>query len=146
MTAMLYSIKHWLARKYLQRTLRNLAEFTAVSLNRYMPGNEAYDIFSKHGYHLLRKHYYLPIPEQSDLDDAFWEKRSELIGIEMNDAGALDLLENVFPRYVDEFRQQFPLHQSTDTSRFYLINGAFMAVDAHVYYMFIRHFKPKRIV
>lgn len=29
---------------------------------------------------------------------------------------------------------------------FYLINGGYMAVDAHVYYCLIRHHKPRRIV
>ncbi|MCK7479360.1 MAG: hypothetical protein M0C28_19895 [Candidatus Moduliflexus flocculans] len=29
---------------------------------------------------------------------------------------------------------------------FYLINGGYMAIDAHVYYAMIRHYKPRRII
>jgi hypothetical protein len=123
-----------------------IAVLTAVGL-KFVPGNAAYSIFYKNGFHLLRKHYYLPIPEEDDLSNAFWERRSELVGLEMNDEFALGLLHNVFPLYLDEFRESFPTHKSSsDPAQFYLINGNFMAIDAHVYYAFIRHFKPKQIV
>jgi predicted O-methyltransferase YrrM len=99
------------------------------------------------GFHLLRRHYDQPIPEKAELDNAFWQRRSELVGLEMNDRYALDLLQNVFPLYLGEFGEAFPLHRSSpDQTQFYLINSSFMAIDAHVYYIFIRHFRPKRIV
>lgn len=109
--------------------------------------NATYCIFYVLGFHLLRKHYDQPIPEKADLGDPFWQRRSELVGLEINDRYALDLLQDVFPLYLDEFRTSFPLHRSSpDQTQFYLINGSFMAIDAHVYYIFIRHFKPKRII
>ena len=123
-----------------------LCEFTAATL-KYVPGNVAYRSFYKRGFHLLKKHYYLPIPEEEDLNGAFWEKRSQMIGVDMNEGYALGLLQSVFPAYMEEFRQSFPLRQSSsDQAKFYLINGTFMAIDAHVYYSFIRHFKPSRII
>ena len=123
-----------------------MSKITVVCI-KSVPGNAAYRIFYKHGFHLLRKHYYLPIPDEADLSDTFWERRSALVGLEMNDEYALDLLQSVFPLYLDEFRATFPIHQSSnDPTQFYLINNNFMAIDAHVYYIFIRHFKPKRIV
>jgi len=99
------------------------------------------------GFHLLREHYDSPVPEKADLDDAFWQRRSQLVGLDTNEKYALDLLQKVFPAYLDEFRESFPIHRSPpDPTQFYLINGNFMAIDAHVYYVFIRHFKPKQIV
>ncbi|HVF56485.1 MAG TPA: class I SAM-dependent methyltransferase [Pyrinomonadaceae bacterium] len=139
-------IKTWLAVRIIRPAVLALSKIVAAGLKKYVDGDSAYEIFSRQGFHLLRKHFYLPIPEEEDLRDGFWEKRSELVGVEMNDAGSLDLLQNVFPRYTAEFREHFPLRQTDKMEPFYLINGMFMAVDAHVYYMFIRHFRPKRIV
>jgi len=123
-----------------------LAVITAASL-RLVPGNAMYSVFYRNGFHLLRKHHYLPIPQEADLNSKFWEKRSELVGLDMNDTFTLELLRNIFPLYLNEFRESFPIHQSSnDQAQFYLINSNFMAIDAQIYYIFIRHFKPKRIV
>jgi hypothetical protein len=108
----------------------------------------AHDIFYQQGFHLLRRHFYLPIPEEADLDYAFAAGNSELPGLDMNDRLALDLMERVFASYMDEFRTEFPLYAPAtgDKRRFYLINGSYMAIDAHVYFALIRHYQPKRIV
>ena len=128
-----------------KRFLLPIAEQLAFVL-KTLPGNPAYDIFYRHGFHLLKKHYYLPIPDEMDISGGFWEKTSELVGLDMNKNFALDLLENIFPLYMDEFRSKFPLHAGKDPHKFYLINGGYMAVDAHVYYAIIRHYKPSRIL
>lgn len=107
--------------------------------------NLASRMLARHGVYLLRKNYYLPIPDESEMDRSFWNKSSELVGLDMNEQVALDILENVFPRYVDEFRGCFPIYQTGDRKQFWLLNGSYMAIDAHVYYAFIRHHKPKRI-
>ncbi len=143
---MFHSIKLWLIRNLIQPLILKVSGLIAIGLYRYVPDNAAHKVFSKHGFHLLRKHFYLPIPDSADLNEQFWQTRSQLVGIEMNDPAALDLLQNIFPLYAEEFRGLFPIHQSSDPTQFYLINGSFMAVDAHVYYTFIRHFKPKRVV
>ncbi len=119
----------------------------AVAGLRFVYGNIAYPIFYKLGFHLLRKNYDIPIPDVADLNDTFWEKRSQLVGVEMNEKYALNLLEAIFPLYLNEFRESFPLHESSSArGQFYLINGSLMAIDAHVYYTFIRHLKPKRVI
>lgn len=146
---MLHSIRGWLGERVVRPGVRALSGITAAGLKRYVPGNDAYAIFERHGYHLLKKHYYLPIPEPADIDGVFRTGPSEMVGVEMNETGARALLHDVFPNYTEEFRRLFPLtkpdrgHRAQD---FYLLNGNFMAVDAHVYYIFIRHFKPRRIV
>jgi hypothetical protein len=122
------------------------AKLTALAVQKAIAEQMVQAIFARHGFHLLRKHYYLPIPDESDLADDFWDKPSKLVGLEMNQEKALELLDTVFSVYSDEFRALFPLNQTTDPQKFFLINGNYMAVDAHVYYSFIRHFKPKRII
>jgi len=146
---MLRSTKHWLIRNVIRRGVLALSAPVAAGLRRYVPGNEAHDIFYRNGYHLLQKHYYLPIPEPEDLDDTAARGGSEMVGVEMNEAGALDLLKNVFPPHAEEFRRLFPVHKpegGADGEQFYLLNGNFMAGDAHVYYALIRHLRPRRVV
>lgn len=102
-------------------------------------------MFARRGFHLLQKHFYLPIPDENDLGDGFFDRLSEMPGVDMNVAAALSLLQTVIPPYLEEFRAQVPLHPAKGAS-FHLLNGTYMAVDAHVYYALIRHGKPRRIV
>lgn len=102
--------------------------------------------FYRHGYHFLKKHFYLPIPDDTDELDSFWESCSEMPGVDMNESMALQVLNEIVPRYLTEFREHFPIEGPLEKPGFYLINGGYMVVDAHVLYSFIRHFKPKRIV
>lgn len=133
-------------RDCMGQVVLRLAPSFAAALNRLVPGNLAYDAFAKHGFHLLRKHYYLPIPDETDLNDPLVKNDTELVGIDMNESQALEFLENVFSKYQKEFQQAFPLHREEGKPGFHLINGGFMAGDAHVYYTLIRHHRPKRIV
>jgi hypothetical protein len=123
-----------------------MTRLSAAGVRRFMLHDEAHEIFGRNGFHLLKKHYYLPIPDEDDLSDSYWSRKSELVGVDMNEAFALALLGEVFPGYLPEFRRRFPLRREGAGDGFYLINGSFMAVDAHVYYCLIRHFKPRRVV
>ena len=98
------------------------------------------------GYHFLPKHYYLPIPDDTDDLDNFWGVPSQLKGIDMNPLGALELLEKIAPPYLAEFRELFSMDSTGNDEEFHLNNGSYMAVDAHIYYLFIRHYKPKNII
>jgi hypothetical protein len=124
----------------------HLSPLLAAALNRLVTGNQAYDSFSRHGFHLLRKHYYLPIPDESDLRDPMLDEPSQLVGVDLNEAAALRWLTHVWPKYQLEFRHSFPLHRQHGSDGFYLINEGFMAGDAHVYYAMIREHRPRRIV
>jgi hypothetical protein len=126
-------------------TTEALAEELASRLSE-MPGNPLHNIFYRHGFHLLRKHFYLPIPDDTDNLGEFWRKPSVLAGIDTNDAVARDVMTRLLPPFLEEFRNRFPTHRTALTTGFYLINGGYMAVDAHVYYGLIRHFKPRRII
>ncbi len=99
------------------------------------------------GYDLVRKHYYSPIPSEDDCAaNGFWDSRTDLPGLDMGEAAGRDLMANVFPSYLAEFRSQYAIREQDANGRFHLINGVYMAVDAHVYYSLVRHLKPKRII
>jgi hypothetical protein len=127
------------------------ARFTAAVLGRWrseVPERKVREIFTGRGFHFLRPHYYLPIPEREDIDAGYHLAGSGLPGLEMNEAAGLELMEQVLPPYLAEFRERIPLgpEAGDDPKRFFLLNGTFMAVDAQVYYGLIRHFRPGRIV
>jgi predicted O-methyltransferase YrrM len=111
-----------------------------------LPGNPAHDIFYANGLHLLPKHYYLPIPDDSDRLDSFWTTPSQMVGVELNAASQLTLMKDTLPRHLAEFRSRFPIAEPKAQGDFFLLNGSYMAVDAHVYYSLIRETNPKRIV
>jgi hypothetical protein len=130
----------------MEQVLMRLAPPFAAALNRWVPGNQAYDSFAQSGFHLLRKHFYLPIPDETDLADPMLKDSSDLVGIDMNEAKAFEFLHEVFPKYQAEFQSAFPIHRQEGSDGFYLVNGGFMAGDAHVYYTLIREGRPRRIV
>jgi len=140
------AIKLWLLNRCVKPLVLGGVRLSAAGISRYGLDEAAYEIFQGHDFHLLKKHFYLPIPDAAELGDAFWGRRSEMVGVDTNDESVLALLRDVFPNRMEEFRESFPLHASGEPARFHLINGSFMAVDAHVYYAFIRHFRPRRIV
>jgi hypothetical protein len=70
------------------------AETLAAALER-QPGNPVHDIFYRHGFHLLRKHFYLRVPEEEDMPEGFWSTRTDLVGLEINDQKVLDLIEGL---------------------------------------------------
>jgi predicted O-methyltransferase YrrM len=102
-------------------------------------------LFEEHGFHLTPVHFYQPIPDTRGLPDALWQKPSELVGVEMNEARQLDLLRNVFPRFRSEY-EGIPTDPTGSPHEFYLKNGAFEGTDALVLYCMIRHFRPTLVV
>lgn len=108
--------------------------------------NKCHAAFYRQGFHFLAQHFYLPIPDDTDKLDDFWAKPSEMAGVDMNEAVGIEIIETVAPCYLPEFRSIFPVEGPLNPPGFYLINGGYMAVDAHVYYCLIRHHKPRRIV
>jgi hypothetical protein len=99
-------------------------------------------IFRRSGFYFLRKHYYLPIPDEEDLGFA---RSSELPGVKMNDESQLQFTAEVVSGYKEEFAA-FPLQSTKDPTQFFLVNGAFMAGDGNVYYALIRHLKPRLVI
>src|SRR5947209_10480673 len=81
-----------MVRQGIARVMIGLAGPYARILHRVTRGNDAYDAFARHGFHLLRKHYYVPIPDEQDLKNKLALEPSDCIGIDMNESGALKLL------------------------------------------------------
>jgi hypothetical protein len=115
-------LKPWIARHTPRRSAVPLIKLSASLINQYSLDNVAHEIFRDAGFHLLRHHYYLPIPNAEDLDRPVASGPSELVGVDMNDSCALNLLDEVFPPFTKEFRNTFPVHGDNQKPEFYLIN------------------------
>jgi predicted O-methyltransferase YrrM len=117
----------------------------AKIMSRLVRGNDAYAVFSRNGFHLLRKNFYVPIPEEEDLSEDFLATASDLVGIDIDEERSSRFIEKHVTPYNEEFRK-YPILDVGSETGFYLLNGRFMAVDGNVYYGLIRSLKPKRIL
>lgn len=107
--------------------------------------HEIFPVWERHGFHVTPLHFYQPIPDTRSLPETLWERPSDLVGIDMNDAMQLDLLWNHFPKFRHEY-DQFPTEATGTVGRFHFNNGLFDGTDALVAYCMIRHFQPRLII
>lgn len=82
--------------------------------------------------HVTPNDYYSPIPSVKDLPADIYDRRFSMRGIDMNAAAHAELLDEVLPLYLSEFKPQ--------------PNGGLSLADAYVLYSLIRHHKPRRMV
>ena len=106
---------------------------------------EIFRLWEQHRFHVTPVHFYQPIPDTQSLPESLWDRPSELVGIDMNDAMQLELLQNHFPKFRHEY-DEFPVEPTGEPGRFHFNNGLFDATDALVAYCMIRHFQPRFII
>ena len=101
------------------------------------------------GVHFTPNHYYYPIPDTSELAarPEQFAQPSAMIGIDLAVDRQLGYVNDIFPRFADEYNR-LPMGKSPDLPAyaFYLNNGIFDGLDALVLYCMVRHFKPNRIL
>ncbi len=122
---------------WLRRPLESFVEMAETKLVRMLE--------EKHDYHLIKRHYYSPVPDAADHGPGYWDETSSMPGVDLGLERGLSILQDVVPAHIDGFRARFPLHQEAGQD-FFLLNGTYMAIDAHVYWCLIHHHRPRRIV
>jgi hypothetical protein len=99
----------------------------------------------RRGYYLLKKHYNLPIPDEADRRAAFLDADSELPGLELSEDRSFAFFDDVVAPALPDFRTSFSVEP--DRSKlFSVVNGSFMAVDAHVLWGVLRGRRPNRLI
>jgi predicted O-methyltransferase YrrM len=106
---------------------------------------ELFQSWERHGFHVTPVHFYQPIPDTQSLPETLWNRPSELVGIDMNDAMQLDLLRKHFRKFREEYKR-FSTNPTEGQNRFYLGNHLFDDADALVAYCMVRHFRPRLII
>jgi Methyltransferase domain len=101
------------------------------------------DVLDRAGYDVVHRQFDSPIPDATELGSDFWTHESDLVGVSIDERNALRFLENVVVPTLPEFRAAFPLH-GAEARQFWLVNGSFMAGDAHVYWAILRR-APRRV-
>ena len=128
--------------------LAAVANYIAKVIPRCLNHPQFHDLFlqwEQHGFHVTPVHFYQPIPDTRTLTEAIWAKPGSLAGVDMNEAGQLDLLRNVFPRFRNEY-DTIPRSATGQRGEFYFDNGLFSGTDALVAYCMVRHFQPRLII
>jgi hypothetical protein len=78
---------------------------------------EIFRLWERHGFHATPVHFYQPIPNTQSLPETIWNRPSELVGTDVNDAMQLDLLRTHFPKFRAEY-DQFPTEPTSETTSF----------------------------
>jgi predicted O-methyltransferase YrrM len=91
-------------------------------------------------------HFYSPIPSIDEVrqrESAIFDVSSPTVrGIDLNEAGQLQLFSALTPFYRD---QPFPITKEAGL-RYFFENGAFSYFDAIILYAMLRHVKPRRVI
>jgi hypothetical protein len=124
-----------------------LSQFIATVLPRCTRSERYREIFSlweRRGFHVTPVHFYQPIPDTQSLPETLWNRPSQLVGIDMNEAVQVNLLRS-FSKFREEY-QHFPTGKTQEHNQFHLGNRLFDGADALVAYCMIRHFQPRLII
>lgn len=111
---------------------------------KIMRNKKFFHLWEKKGYHVTPKHFYEPIPDTSTLKDDLWLKPSDLIGINMNEEGQINILSQFSSKFKREYND-LPINKTAIPYQYYINNDAFASVDGEILYCMIRHLKPKKV-
>ena len=129
------------AKQYIHRAIAYLVSFIIRPGAVFDPVN--FRLWEKRNYHITPVHFHYPIPDTRELQRAY-PNPTESPGLDLRPEFQLGLLKEVFPQFSAEYNA-FPVKPS-DSESFYLENDAFNGIDPHVYYGFVRHFKPRTVI
>lgn len=101
-------------------------------------------IWERLGFHITPNHFYEPIPDTRTLKADLWQKQSELVGIDINKEGQINLLSQFSFKFKEEYENLLRFKTSVPY-QYYVKNGEFGSVDGEILYCMIRYFKPKKI-
>ena len=68
----------------------------------YVLQRRLFSILERIGVHLTLNHFYQPIPDTRNIDDELLLRRSQLVGINMNEPKQIELI-NQFVKYKNEY-------------------------------------------
>lgn len=122
-----------------------IAHFIAMVFHPRVAKDKSYfRLWEKKGFHVTPVEYEEPIPYVASLKDNLWQKRSKLVGIDINEKGQFELLSLFSSRFKEEY-ERLPRDRTSVPFQYYINNGYFECVDGQILYCMIRNFKPKRI-
>lgn len=94
---------------------------------------------------VLNDHYYAPIPSAQDVEGGYFDRRVETPSLTIDPAAVLDSMAPKLTEPLARFRAWVDA-EAERPGGFSLLNGGYMAVDAHMLFAMIVMRAPKRIV
>ena len=71
-----------------------------------------FPIWQKIGIHITPNYFYSPIPDTRTLKDELWKKKSELVGIDINEENQIKLLYQFSSKFKLEY-ESFPIDKAS---------------------------------
>lgn len=100
--------------------------------------------------HVPAGHFYSPIVDTQDLQARqaqIWPANpSDPAGIDFNQESHIQLLTEVFPKYLPEYQYAEILEESAELTEFFTRNSQFSWLDSRSLFVLLRHWQPKRII
>ncbi len=113
-------------------------------LRRLAPDPKYFELWQRHGFHVLPSDNYQPIPDTRVLPLSLWDRISDLPSVDMREEQQKQLLSDIAANFKHEYTA-IPEGASTQEFHYYLGNAAFEAVDAEMLFGLIRLLKPRRM-
>jgi hypothetical protein len=130
-----------LRRRALEPVLQKLAKYIP---QRLFLDPALFDVYEQRGWHVTPVDFYQPIPDTRALPPELWSTTSELTGLDLNEAGQLDLIEELSARFRAEYERLD--ERDEDALGFRFDQRSFGPVDAEMLFSMVRWLKPKRVV
>ena len=97
-------------------------------------------------------HFYSPVVDPDSIKartGEIWDGRQTIMGVDFDHAGHVKLLAEVFPKWIGDFTYPMEAADAIDAQGrqgFFLGNDQFSNIDARTLFVFLREFKPKRVI
>jgi Methyltransferase domain len=103
-----------------------------------------YEVVPRGGFDVVRRDYYSPVPDLSQLTEEVWTRRSRLGGLALDTEAAMAFVEDTLASAIAEL--DAPAQDPGVPGRFFLANHGFETVDAELLYAMVRTMRPRTVV
>ena len=94
-------------------------------------------------------HFYSPIPSIDDVilnKEKIWAPKTETKGIDYNDHLHINILQDIFPKYIDSFDYPDEGPHDDELTFFYNKNSQFSWLDSRSLFVLLQHIRPNKII
>lgn len=105
----------------------------------------AFGLGERLGLHVTLVRYDQPVPDTRQLGESLWARPSEMVGVDLDDAGQLERLQRLVGRYRQEY-EAIPRRSTGSPFEYFVDNDSFASVDGEMLYCMIRDLRPARMI
>lgn len=94
-------------------------------------------------------HFYSPIVDTADVEARraeIWPADPKVAGVDFDDASHVEVLRELFPRYIADYDYPETLPESDELEAFYTRNSQFSWLDARALFVLLRAWRPRRVI